>query len=223
MFVSRSLHDAHAGNPCRPFTKRSRRIGSVVAMNEAVCDRLFVRLLHEGCPTQRTVFVVPIIARLREAHQPKLGSVHPLFLAGQSPVFFGHNFEIGRPSPNTEPLCCPARISLGEHSSSPAQVTVRWFSARILTIHERAEELAELEALTAAATPGPWVAHIEAEAPIGGESMIGLDGLQGDFPPDMYVRHDGQTAPTADIKFIAAARNYVPRLLAEVRRLRGHS
>jgi hypothetical protein len=53
--------------------------------------------------------------------------------------------------------------------------------------------------------------------------MIGLDGLQGDFPPDMYVRHDGQTAPTADIKFIAAARNYVPRLLAEVRRLRGHS
>jgi hypothetical protein len=85
------------------------------------------------------------------------------------------------------------------------------------------EELAELEALAAAATPGPWVAHIEAEAPIGGESMIGLDGLQDDFPPDMYVRHDGETAPAADIKFIAAARNYVPRLLTEVRRLRGHS
>jgi hypothetical protein len=85
------------------------------------------------------------------------------------------------------------------------------------------EELAELEVLNAAATPPPWVAHIEAEAPIGGESMIGLDGLPGDFPPDMYVRHDGETAPAADIKFIAAARTYMPRLLNELRRLRGHS
>jgi hypothetical protein len=85
------------------------------------------------------------------------------------------------------------------------------------------KELAELESLAAAATPGPWVAHVEAEAPIGGESMIGLDGLPDDFPPDMYVRHDTETAPAADIKFIAAARNYVPRLLAEVRRLRDHS
>jgi hypothetical protein len=67
------------------------------------------------------------------------------------------------------------------------------------------------------------VAHIEEEGPTGGDSMIGLDGLPEDFPPDMYVLHDRQTAPSADIKFIAAARNYVPRLLAEVRRLRGHS
>jgi hypothetical protein len=50
--------------------------------------------------------------------------------------------------------------------------------------------------------------------------MIGLDGLPGDFPPDMYVFHDRQIAPSADIKFIAAARNYVPRLIAELRRLR---
>jgi hypothetical protein len=85
------------------------------------------------------------------------------------------------------------------------------------------DELVELEGLAAAATPAPWVAHIESEAPIGGESMIGLDGLSGDFPPDMYVRHDSKTAPEADIKFIAAARNYVPRLLDEVRRLRGQT
>jgi hypothetical protein len=98
--------------------------------------------------------------------------------------------------------------------------------ARILPpMHEplSEEELAELEALTADATPARWVAHIEAEAPIGGESMIGLDGLADDFPPDMYVRHGSESAPAADIKFIAASRNYVPRLLAEVRRLRGHS
>jgi hypothetical protein len=85
------------------------------------------------------------------------------------------------------------------------------------------EEIAELEALTAAATPGPWVANIEEEAPIGGDSMIGLDGLPGDSPPDMYVFHDRRIAPSADIKFIAAARNYMPQLLNELRRLRGHS
>jgi len=52
--------------------------------------------------------------------------------------------------------------------------------------------------------------------------MIEL-GLSGDFPPDMYVFHDRQIAPSADIKFIAAARNYVPRLITELRRLREHS
>jgi hypothetical protein len=81
------------------------------------------------------------------------------------------------------------------------------------------EELSELERLTTAATPGPWIANIEEEAPIGGESMISI-GVPGDFPPDMYVYHDGETAPSADLKFIAVARNYMPRLLAEVRRLR---
>jgi hypothetical protein len=84
------------------------------------------------------------------------------------------------------------------------------------------EEIAELGALTAAATPGPWVAHIEGEAPIGGDSMIGLDGLP-ETSRRMYVFHDRQIAPSADIKFIAAARNYMPRLLTELRRLRGHS
>jgi hypothetical protein len=62
------------------------------------------------------------------------------------------------------------------------------------------EELSELEALTAAASPAPWIANIEEEAPIGGESMISIS-LPGDFPPDMYVHHDGETAPSADIKF----------------------
>jgi hypothetical protein len=85
------------------------------------------------------------------------------------------------------------------------------------------DELVELERLTSAATPGPWTANIEEEAPIGGSSMIGLDGVPGDFPPDMYVFHEREIAPAADIKFIAAARNYMPRLIAELRRLRGLS
>jgi hypothetical protein len=85
------------------------------------------------------------------------------------------------------------------------------------------QELDELERLTQAATPGPWTANIEEEAPIGGQSMIGLDGLTDDFPPDMYVYHERETAPAADLKFIAAAGTYMPRLLAELRQLRGHS
>jgi hypothetical protein len=40
---------------------------------------------------------------------------------------------------------------------------------------------------------------------------------------DMYVTRDTATASADDLDFIAAARNYLPRLLAEVRRLRGHS
>lgn len=85
------------------------------------------------------------------------------------------------------------------------------------------DELAEIERLMAAATPAPWTAYIEEEEPIGGDSMIGLDGLTEDFPPDMYIFHDRQIAPSADIKFIAAARNYMPRLIAELRRLRSES
>jgi hypothetical protein len=34
----------------------------------------------------------------------------------------------------------------------------------------------------------------------------------------MYVERDGAPAPAAELEFIAAARNYLPRLLAEVRR-----
>jgi hypothetical protein len=34
----------------------------------------------------------------------------------------------------------------------------------------------------------------------------------------MYVYHEDRIAPGVDIDFIATARNYLPRLLAEVRR-----
>ena len=84
------------------------------------------------------------------------------------------------------------------------------------------EEIAELEGLTAAATPARWTANLEEEGGLGGDSMIQL-GLPGDFPPDMYVFHDRAIAPSADLRFIAAARNYMPRLLAELRRLRARS
>jgi hypothetical protein len=82
------------------------------------------------------------------------------------------------------------------------------------------QELSELEALVEAAAPAPWVAFIEGPG-VAGSSMIRLDGL-GDFPPDMYIMYDREIAPSADIEFIAAARNFMPRLLAELRHRRGH-
>lgn len=80
-------------------------------------------------------------------------------------------------------------------------------------------ELDRIEALAAAASPAPWQAFIEEQAPIGGCSFIRL-GATDDSQPDMYVYHEDRPAPTADLEFIAAAREYVPRLVAEVRRSR---
>jgi hypothetical protein len=78
-------------------------------------------------------------------------------------------------------------------------------------------ELDELERLIAGASPAPWEAF--SGAAIGGPDFIRLGGLD-DSQPDMYVEHDGKPAPAADLHFVAAARNYLPRLIAEVRRHR---
>jgi hypothetical protein len=83
-------------------------------------------------------------------------------------------------------------------------------------------ELSELERLTDAAAPAPWIAFTGPG--IGGPEFIRLDGVDDQFPPDMYVARGwgwNDIAPSADIEFIAAARNYMPRLLAELRRRRG--
>ena len=60
-----------------------------------------------------------------------------------------------------------------------------------------------------------------AGAGIGGPDFIRLGGLD-DSQPDMYVEHDGRPAPITDLDFIAAARNHLPRLIAEVRQYRGY-
>jgi hypothetical protein len=75
--------------------------------------------------------------------------------------------------------------------------------------------LDRLEALCAAASPAPWT--VFAGPGIGGPDIIRLG--EGEMP-DMYVSHDNNPAPVADLDFIAAARNQMPLLIAEVRRLR---
>jgi len=81
------------------------------------------------------------------------------------------------------------------------------------------EELKELDSLAASASPAPWIAF--AGPGIGGPDFIRLGGdADGLGLPDMYVEHDDKPAPVVDLDFIAASRNYVPRLVAEVKRYR---
>jgi len=83
-------------------------------------------------------------------------------------------------------------------------------------------ELDALEALAAAAVAGPWKSYVEGRDHEGGDNFIMTGGGDSDAP-DMYVQLYYGTRPTIDVPthdFVAAAREAVPRLLAEVRRLR---
>jgi hypothetical protein len=52
-----------------------------------------------------------------------------------------------------------------------------------------------------------------------GDSFI-MIGREDDRDEDMYVSRDSGPASAADLDFIAAARNYLPRLLDEIIELR---
>ena len=80
--------------------------------------------------------------------------------------------------------------------------------------------MAELDRLVDRASPAPWIASIEGRDHTSGDDFI----LVGDpREEDMYVTRDTGPASRDDLDFIAAARNYLPKLLVEVRRLGGHS
>jgi hypothetical protein len=80
-------------------------------------------------------------------------------------------------------------------------------------------ELNAMEARCEAATPSPWWAWIEGRDGTSASSFIGR-GLDGARHPDLYLSTDpGDQVSIADHDFIAAARQDLPRLLAEVRRL----
>jgi hypothetical protein len=76
--------------------------------------------------------------------------------------------------------------------------------------HISHDELLRIEQLCNAATPGPWVSFIE-----GRDHQSGSDFIR--------TAHDDielSGASTADQDFIASARQDVPMLLEEIRRLR---
>jgi hypothetical protein len=61
---------------------------------------------------------------------------------------------------------------------------------------------------------------IEGRDHMSGDSFI-MVGEGQDRLDDIYVSFDGRPAPEPDQDFIAAARQDIPRLLAEIDRLRG--
>ncbi len=84
------------------------------------------------------------------------------------------------------------------------------------------EELHAIEDRCAAASPGPWTSYVEGRDHWGGDDFIRVS--EADDEPDMYVsRAEAGTvrpASPADLDFIASARQDVPSLVAEIRRLR---
>jgi hypothetical protein len=86
-----------------------------------------------------------------------------------------------------------------------------------------AAELAEMERRADQASPAPWKSFIEGRDHSGGDDFIRIGGLD-DAQPDMYIsQYVGATSahvPAADLDFSAHARQDVPRLVAELKRLR---
>jgi hypothetical protein len=60
---------------------------------------------------------------------------------------------------------------------------------------------------------------IEGRDHTSGDSFI-MTGREDDRDEDMYVSRDSGPAGPADLEFIAAVRNYLPRLLDEITELR---
>ena len=86
------------------------------------------------------------------------------------------------------------------------------------------DELRIIESRAAAATAGPWRSSVEGRDHLSGDDFIRTGGLD-DASPDMYVSlaypEERRPRPAAanDLDFIASARQDVPALVAEIRRL----
>ena len=81
------------------------------------------------------------------------------------------------------------------------------------------EVLDRLERLSDRADPVPWRAMVEGRNHMSGDDFI-MVGPEKDRREDMYVARDSGPADPATLDLIAAARTYLPALIAEVRRLR---
>ncbi|UJJ50369.1 MULTISPECIES: hypothetical protein [Rhodanobacter] len=77
------------------------------------------------------------------------------------------------------------------------------------------EEIREIEARCNAATAAPWRSFIEGRDHMSGSDFIRTGGLDSSSP-DIYLTD----ATHADQDFIAHARQDIPSLIAEVRRLK---
>jgi hypothetical protein len=76
-----------------------------------------------------------------------------------------------------------------------------------------------LEDVSLAADPPPWRSMVEGRDHVAGDSFI-MVGRADDRAEDIYVSRDSGPAKASDLDAIAAARTYLPLLVAEIRRLR---
>jgi len=77
------------------------------------------------------------------------------------------------------------------------------------------DQLREIEKRCNAATAAPWESFIEGRDHLSGDDFIRTGGMDGSGP-DIYLTQ----ATHADQDFIAHARQDIPALIAEVRRLK---
>lgn len=91
-------------------------------------------------------------------------------------------------------------------------------SPAILTCVLSDDDLDVIEARCAAASPGPWTAFVEGRDHDSGDGFIQVGDVGNE--PDMYVSRERRPAAAADLDFIASARQDIPALVAEIRRLR---
>jgi len=76
-------------------------------------------------------------------------------------------------------------------------------------------ELDTIEQRAASASPAPWTAFIESEGGLGGSDVIRV--TDRDDQPDMYLWLGSRLAPSADFRFVAAARQDIPRLVGALK------
>jgi hypothetical protein len=77
------------------------------------------------------------------------------------------------------------------------------------------EELDQIELRCRLASTGPWTSIIEGRDQVAGDSCI-ITGPENARGEDFYLTG----ATVADMDFIANARQDIPRLLSEIKRLR---
>jgi hypothetical protein len=103
-------------------------------------------------------------------------------------------------------------------------VCARFGQHALMTDEPSDDQLDRMEPRTEASVAGPWEAFIEERDHTSGDDFIRTGRLDDDAP-DMYITlaYGNNERPTpagpAVLDFIAAARQDLPRLIAEVRRL----
>lgn len=78
------------------------------------------------------------------------------------------------------------------------------------------DELMRIEGRCNAASPGPWISYVEGRDHTSGSDFIKIGTPNGDVGA---IELSGATIEDQD--FIASAKQDIPRLIAEIRRLRG--